>query len=104
MYTRLIDYVKNNMILTECQEITSIKDDNEFLCSIVNAYNRYVKSHNKGITYLIKNADHFFVDENGTSKFINELRQYVIDVIIAKQREDMKNANTISQTTDNTTA
>lgn len=105
MYARLKDYVKNTMTVEECQQAEKLfGDNNELISFVVKAYNRYVKSQKERSTYLIVNPDALFVDYNQEARFIIELKQYVRDVITAKQREDIENANSISQTTNNTTA
>lgn len=105
MYTRLKDYVKNTMTVDECQQAEKLfGDNNELISFVIKAYNRYVKSQKERSTYLIVNPEALFVDDEQESRFIIELKQYVQDVITAKQREDMKNANSISQRTDNPTA
>lgn len=105
MYTRLKDYVKNTMTVEECQQAEKLFGDNiELISFVVKAYNRYVKSQKERSTYLIVNPEALFVDDNQENKFIMELKQYVRHVIIAKQREDIENANSISQRTDNPTA
>lgn len=105
MYTRLMNYVKNTMTAEECQQAEKLfGDNNELISFVVKAYNRYVKSQKERSTYLIVNPEVLFVDDNQENMLIMELKQYVRHVIIAKQREDIENANSISQRTDNPTA
>lgn len=105
MYTQLMYYVKNTMTEEECQQAEKLfGDNNELISFVIRAYNRYEKSQKERSAYLIVNPDALFVDYNQENSFIMELKQYVRDVITAKQREDIENANTNSQTTDNPTA
>ena len=101
----LMNYCKNWMTDEEYLQAQQLFHDNkQLIYFVVSAYNRHIQNHKEVKTHLIVNPEALFVSYDEEKQFINELKQYVRDVIAVKQREDSTYGNTNSQATDNPTA
>lgn len=84
----LMDFCKNYITEEQAKQAEAVfHDGDKFLAFVVRAYNEYATSH-KGVGLsLITNPDALCFSYEEENAFIEELKQYVRDVLTTRKRE-----------------
>ena len=90
----LLDFCKNYLSEEQAKQAESVfYDGDKFLAFVVRAYNDYATKHKEVGLSLITNPDALCFSYEEENAFIEELKQYVRDVLNTRKREGVTYGN-----------